>query len=266
VGRRAWPGRSRIGAFLATALLALAFASTAQGELVAQGGLFVNFSGGIAPGALPRHVRAPISVSLAGTVKTLNGRQPPALRRIQVAINRGGRLDTHGLPVCRRSEIEPATGAEALARCGGALVGSGSYSAAVALPEQSAYPSRGQILAFNARVDGRRAILAHIFGTVPLPISRVIVFHIRSSAGTYGTVLSAQLPAALNRGTYLKRISLALHRNFSYRGHLHSYLSAACEAPPGYPGAVFSFAHASMAFADGRTLAATLTRSCSVRG
>ena len=45
-----------------------------------------------------------------------------------------------------------------------------------------------------------------------------------------------------------------------------SYLSAACDAPAGFPGASFPFAHASMTFADGRTLASTLTRSCRVAG
>ena len=56
-------------------------ASLAQAELTARGDLFVKFSGGIAPNALPRDARAPISVSVAGTVRTLSGERPPALRR-----------------------------------------------------------------------------------------------------------------------------------------------------------------------------------------
>jgi hypothetical protein len=241
-------------------------ASLAHAELTARGDLFVKFSGGIAPNALPRDSRAPISVSVAGTVRTLSGARPPALRRVSIAINRGGRLDATGLPVCRRSEIEPSTSREALARCGPALVGGGSYDADVAFPEQSAFPSHGRILAFNAIVGGKRAILAHVYGRKPVPITRIIVFHIRESSGTYGTVLTGFLPAELNRWGYLNRISLSLHRNFTYRGRARSYLSAACEAPAGFPGATFPFARASMGFADGRTLSSTLTRSCKVRG
>jgi hypothetical protein len=241
-------------------------ASLAQAELTAHGDLFVRFSGGIAPDALPRHSRSPISVSIAGAVRTLSGQRPPALRRISIALNRGGRLDARGLPVCHRHDIEPSSTEEALARCRPALVGGGSYDADVAFPEQSAFPSHGRILAFNAVVAGQRAILAQVYGARPVPITRIIVFRIRESAGTYGTVLTGTLPPSLNRYGYLNSISLSLHRNFTYRGQRRSYLSATCDAPAGFPGASFPFAHASMTFADGRTLSSTLTRSCKVRG
>lgn len=248
------------------ALFVAACASLAQAELTARGDLFVKFSGGIAPTALPRDSRAPISVEIAGTVRTLSGQRPPALRGISVAINRGGRLDARGLPVCRRAQIEPSSTEEALARCRSALVGTGSYAADVAFPEQSAFPSDGRILAFNSIVGGKRAILAHVYDSEPLPITRIVVFHIRESGGIYGTTLTGSLPAAENRWGYLKRIRLKLHRAFAYRGQRRSYLTAACDAPPGFPGASFPFARASMRFADGRTLSSILTRSCRVRG
>jgi hypothetical protein len=261
---KAWAKRIGVLAIVAT-ILAVAGASIAGAELTAHGDLFVRFSGGIAPDALPRQARAPISVSVTGTVRTLSGDRPPALRRISIAINRGGHLDTGGLPVCRQSQIEPSTTAEAMAACGDALVGGGSYTADVAFPEQSSFPSHGRILAFNAVVDGQRAILAQVYGTKPVPITRIIVFRIRQSRGTFGTVLTGFLPVTLNRYGYVKQISLSLHRNFTYRGQERSYLSAACAAPAGFPGATFAFAHASMTFADGRTLSSTLTRSCKVR-
>jgi hypothetical protein len=259
-------GAKRIGVpAIAIAVLLLA-TSLAQAELTARGDLFVKFSGGIEPKALPRETRAPISVSVEGTVRTLSGERPPALRQMSIAINRGGRLDTEGLPLCRQSQIMPSSTEQALANCGPALVGRGTYTAAIAFPEQSSFPSQGRILAFNSIVDGHRAILAHVYGNEPLPITRIIVFRIRQRRGTYGTVLSGSLPASENRYGYVKEISLSLHREFTYRGRPHSYLSAACSAPPGFPGATFSFARASMAFSDGRSLASTLTRSCRVRG
>src|SRR5689334_23904556 len=96
----------------ALALLALVFllvASLANAELVERGNLFVKFQGGIAPTNLPRDANAPISVRVDGTVRTLSGDRPPALRYISIAINRGGRIETKGLPVCRRSQIEAGT-------------------------------------------------------------------------------------------------------------------------------------------------------------
>lgn len=256
----------RIGV-LVTAIAVLAVsASLAQAELTARGDLFVKFSGGITPDALPRDARAPISIQVTGTVRTLSGERPPALRGISIAINQGGKLDARGLPVCRQREIEPSSTQEALARCGPALVGGGSYDADVAFPEQSAFPSHGRVLAFNAVINGKRAILAHVYGANPIPITHIIVFHIEETSGTYGTILTGSLPASTNRWGYLRRISLSLHRNFTYKGQPRSYLSAACDAPAGFPGATFPFAHASMRFADDRTLSSVLTRSCRVRG
>jgi hypothetical protein len=248
---------------IAVAVLA-AFASLAHAELTARGDLFVKFSGGITPEALPRDARAPIAVQVTGVVRTLSGERPPALRGISIAINQEGKLDAHGLAVCKRGQIEPSSTEEALARCGDALVGGGSYDADVAFPEQSAFPSRGRVLAFNAVIGGKRAILAHVYGAKPIPITRIIVFHIRQTSGTYGTILTGALPASTNRWGYLKRISLTLQRNFTFKGQDRSYLSAACDAPAGFPGATFPFARASMTFADGRTLSSVLTRSCKV--
>jgi hypothetical protein len=261
--------RRRARKLLGVAIAVVAFAgcaSLASAELTARGDLFVKFSGGIDPQALPRADRAPITVSISGTVRTLSGERPPALRGIAIAINRGGQIDTEGLPICHRSQIDPSTTEEAMAQCGPALVGRGSYVADLAFPEQGSFPTRGRIVAFNSVVDGKRAILAHVYGKSPIPITRIVVFYVRESSGTYGTVITGALSEAENRYGYLKRISLSLHRNFNYRGQRRSYLSAACEAPPGFPGAVFPFARVSMSFADGRSLASTLTRSCKVRG
>jgi hypothetical protein len=258
--------RKRVLLVVALTTLCFVIASIARAELVEHGDLFVKFDGGISPTALPRHENAPITVSVDGTIKTLSGDRPPALRFIAIAINRGGRIDTNGLPTCKRSQIEPATSREALAACQPALVGEGRYVGALSLPEQSAFPLQGRVLAFNAVIDGQRAILAHVYGSNPVPNSRNLVFHIHNSKGTFGTVLTAALPVGLNKYGYLKKISLNLQRDFIYRGRKHSYLSAACAAPAGLNSGVFPFVRVSMTFADGRKLASTLIRTCRVRG
>lgn len=251
---------------LATTCVALTAASLAQAELVEHGDLFIRFSGGIEPNALPRHDRAPISVQMTGVIKTLSGERPPSVRRISIALNRGGKIDSRGLPVCERRQIEPSSSEEALERCRESLVGTGAYVADIAFPEQDEFRSRGRILAFNAIVDGQKAVLAHVYGDNPVPITRIIVFRIHETDGTFGTVLSGNLPRSLIRWGYLKSISLDFRRTYTYRGKRRSYISAACSAPAGFPGAVFPFARASMGFEDGRTLSSTLTRSCKVRG
>src|SRR3954447_22045095 len=255
----------RVLGVVALSVGCLLCASFAHAELVERGNLFVKFDGGIAPTALPRVERAPISVRVDGTVRVLAGERPPALRHISIAINRGGVLDTRGLPTCRRSQIEPATSQQALEACRPALVGEGRYVGALALPEQDRFPLQGRVLAFNAVVDGKRAILAHVYGGDPVPNSRIIVFHIHQAHGAFGTTLSAALPARLNRSGYLKKLSLELRRTFVYRGQKHSYLSAACSAPAGFTSATFPFSKVAMTFADGRRLSSTLIRTCRVQ-
>jgi hypothetical protein len=255
----------RVGVLAVLAAAFLLGASMAGAELVERGDLFVKFEGGIAPTALPRHTNAPVSVRIDGTVKSLSGERPPALRRISIAINRGGRIDTQGLPVCHRSQIESASAEQALRTCRSSLVGRGRFVGAASFPEQNAFPLKGGILAFNTVVNGGRAILAHIYGNKPFPNSRIFVFHVRETEGTFGTVLSASLPISLNRYGYLKRIVLELRREFVVRGRVRSYLSAACAAPKGIDIGIFPFVRVGMAFEDGRKLSSTLIRTCRVR-
>jgi hypothetical protein len=257
-------GRKRVAVFAALAALVCG-AALAHAELVSRGNLFVKFNGGIAPTKLPRKANAPISVRVDGTVRTLSGERPPALRLISIAINRGGRIETKGLPRCRRSQIEAGTSKSAMEACGDALVGTGRYSAGVTFPEQDAFPLEGKVLAFNSKIDGQRAILAHVYGKQPFPNSRIFTFRIHRSKGTYGTVLTASLPEQLNRSGFLKRIVLNLKRDYVYRGRKHSYLTAACGAPAGFTVGVFPFVKVGMTFADGRKLASTLIRTCTVR-
>jgi hypothetical protein len=241
-------------------------APIAHAELTEKGDLFVRFQGGINPAALPRAQRAPITVSVSGRVKTLSGERPPALREIEIELNRGGELDSEGLPVCRYGQLVAVGASRAMEACGDALVGDGAYLGKSAFPEQATFPARGHILAFNGVYRGREVILAHVYGTDPVPITRIIVFYIHRSGGTYGTVIKGALPDAVNHYGYVEEIALRLHRNYTYRGQRRSYLSATCDAPSGFTVATFPFARASMTFADNRTLASTLTRSCRVSG
>lgn len=252
---------------VALALVLTLLAPTALAELTQRGNLFIRFDGGISPRALPRHELAPIAVRVEGTIRVPRGEDPPALREIEVAVNRAGKLSTVGLPKCRRDRLEGATPSEALTACGAALVGSGGVVGRASLADdQTRAELRGEVLLFNASDNGHPTILAHVYQANPVPLMRVFPFTIRRPAkGTYGTVLTGKLPPSLNRNGYLKSIFLNLERRYRYRGKERSYLSAACSAPAGFNVATFAFGRASMAFEDGRKLSSTLVRSCAVR-
>jgi len=252
---------------LAAGLLCLSVVALAQAEVRQDGNLRVSFGGKIAPHKLPRVGKAPVAVSISGDIKTTDDSAPPQLRTIAMAINRNGTLDYRGLPVCRFHDIQPASTDEAREACPGSLVGRGSFRANVALPDQSPFPSNGRVLAFNGRQNGKPVIFAHIYGTEPLPTSFTLPFRLkRHRNGTFATLLVAQLPRVAAQWGYVSGVSLTLQRRFRYRGKPHSYLSAGCPAPKGFPGVSFTFARASFAFEDGRTLTSPMIRSCGVRG
>ncbi len=248
---------SRIATAAAVLLAAAGLgASLAVAEVSQKGGVRVSVKGSMSPTALPRSGSAPIAVSVAGHIAATKAGALPKLKTISVAINRNGRFDTRGIPLCRIGHINPSTTSEALEACGTSLIGEGSFSANVKIPEQSPFPSQGKVLAFNGRLRGKPAILAHIYGTRPVPTSYVLPFAVSKSKGTYGTLLEASLPQVTGEWGYVTGIALNLDR---------SVLSAGCPAPKGFSKAVFPLARTSFAFDGGLALTSTLNRSCKVK-
>jgi hypothetical protein len=249
------------------ALLAvLCSVGIAVAEVVQQNHVRVSFQGELTPQRLPRSSSAPVTVSVAAKISPTDSKTLPQLRQMTIAINRYGQLDASGLPVCRLEQIQPATTADALSACRRSLVGEGTFSAKVLLKGQAPFPSAGKVYAFNGELNGKPAVLAHVYGTEPAPTSYTLPFVITRAKGTFGTVFKASLPQVTSDVGYVTGISLELGRNYSAGGRRHAYLSASCPAPKGVGGAVFSFAKASFAFRGGHTLRSTLTRSCRVRG
>jgi hypothetical protein len=237
---------------------------SARAEIAQKGNLRVSFNGALSPKKLPRRGVAPISVELGGRITTTDGSDPPALSGIEIAINRAGRLDPEALPACSLEQVQPASTAYARRVCAAARVGGGSFSASIAIPEQSPYPSRGTVTAFNGRDSGRPVVLLHIYGTEPVPTSFTLPLTMSRGHGTFGTVLRGKLPGIDAHVGFVTGISLRLGSPPRSAGR--PYLSAGCPAPKGFSLAVFPLARASFSFAAGPTLSRTLVRSCRARG
>jgi hypothetical protein len=177
---------------------------------------------------------------------------------LQIAINSAGHLDVAGIPHCRINHINPSTNQEALEACRSSLVGEGSFSANVVLPEQSPFPSKGKLLAFNGTIGRKPAIFAHIYGTKPIPTSYVFAFKVKQARGTYGTILETDFPKATGEWGYVTGIELNLNKK--------RFLTAGCPAPAGFSGASFPLMRTDFAFAGGLSLTNTLTRNCQAKG
>jgi hypothetical protein len=254
--------RRRLFAASVIAVLALAFASYAVAEVAQEGTVRVAFSGGFSPKKLPREGAAAIAVDLGGNISTTDGSDPPGLGAIEIAINRNGHLDPKALPTCSLDQIQPASTTYARRVCAAARVGEGSFSAAVSIPEQSPYPSRGAVTAFNGIEKGKPVIYLHIFGSEPLPTSFTLPLSISRGSGTFGTILRGKLPSVDAHVGFVTGLTLKLN---SVSRHGRAFLSAGCPAPKGFSSAVFPLARASFLFNEGPAVSETLVRNCRAR-
>jgi len=244
----------------------LTFAHSSSAELIQKGNVRVAVEGSFTPKKLPRKGTAPIKVEIGGKISSTTAGGPPQLKEVTFAFNSAGKMDRKGLAKCRLGHISPSTTNEALLACKEALVGEGLFSANVQFPEQSPFPSKGKVLAFNGVLRGRPVIFAHIFGTEPVPTSYVLPLEIKQRGGTFGTALHASLPVATGDWGFVTGLTLKLGRTYTARGKQHSFLSAGCPAPKGFPGAIFPLAKTSFSFEGGKTLTETLNRSCKAKG
>jgi hypothetical protein len=252
---------------LCLSALLLAGAALAQAEISQKGNLQVKVSGELAPKRLPRQAAAPVSVSVGGQISTTDESPPPQLKELRIEINRHGRLDYQDLAVCEESEIHPASTQRALSACRSSLVGKGRFWANIVLAGQAPYPTQGRLLVFNGRQKGKPVLLGQIYAPHPFATSFVIPFELKQiPKGSFGTAMVASLPKALGSWGYVTAISLTLSRRYTYQGHRHSYLSAACPAPKGFGSASFPLIRTTFSFAGKKSITETLTRHCGVRG
>jgi hypothetical protein len=260
---RACPTRSQLGALAGglAALLLLMGTTSASGERVQRGRVEAAFKGELSPLRLPRERAAPIALHLSGRLRGVDGPQLPQLTRIELALPSQGVLSTRGLPRCRQKRLRDARPREALAACGGALVGRGRLAARAVIPEQAPFGVQARLLAFNARIGGRQAVLLHAYSRNPPTVS-VLPLVLRHGDGRFGTVLAGEVSRALGPWPRLSRFQVALFRRYGYRGTRRSFLSASCPIPKRNTAGFFSLARATYTLAGGQQISIAITGGC----
>ncbi|HET9152776.1 MAG TPA: hypothetical protein VFN85_01520 [Solirubrobacterales bacterium] len=258
--------RRRLAIFVLAALAALAAAAVAWATVEKQENILVHFEAGFSPRALPRQTPAPIEVTIKGAVSTIDGSHPPPLQWLEVELNRSGRLYTEGLPSCSPALLQSTSTSDARTRCGGALVGQGSFAANITLGSTKPVLAEGRVLAFNGRRAGKPALLLHFFGGAPVRFTLVVPLRIiHRTDGEFGTLLRTRIPKLANGFGSITKINLTLGRRWSFAGKRRSYLSAACSAPPGFTGVPFTFARARFRFKGHPPIRPSLLKTCRVR-
>jgi hypothetical protein len=241
----------------------LLFVALARGERSQHGTLILSLGGRLSPLTLPRQHAAPVAVELEGSLRTADGSPLPRVTRVEFGLPQQGVLSTDGLPTCTRRKLIVTNSADALAACRGALVGHGRVDLTVQVPHQAPFPVHTRLLAFNARIHGRRAILLHAYTSQP-PLAVVLPFIIRHRPGRFGTTLAANLPV-LGEWARVAQFKMVLSRRYSYRRRRRSYLSASCPIPKRFTAGFFSFAQVAYWLADGRHVSTAIARSCRAR-
>ncbi|HET9197864.1 MAG TPA: hypothetical protein VFN92_06385 [Solirubrobacterales bacterium] len=246
-------------------VLAVAWAASSSAETRQIGNIRVTFTANFTPNVLPRLQPAPVDVAIQGKVATTDGSHPPPLRWIEVKLNRNGRIDSSGLPICTAPSLQSTSTETALARCGGARVGSGRFRAEVTLGRPIAVA--GRIFAFNSRRGGKQALLLHFFAGAPVRFTLVVPLTIgHRRDGEFGTVLRARVPKLGGDLGSVTEIDLTIGRRYSSGGKRRSYVSAACSTPRGIDSALFPFARGTFRFEAHREFSETLLRGCRVAG
>ena len=257
--------RHRVVIFALLVLTAMFAAGVAQAELSQKGTLRISFDGNFTPRALPRDKPAPVTVSVEGAIGTTDGSRPPVLEQLDIELNRSGHVSIRGLPACTTALLQSTTDNAAMARCRTALVGHGSFSAALESGGKLV-PADGKILAFNGRFKGDPALLLHFYASVPVQATLVLPLSLsHTGRGRFGTVLSTRVPVLAGGLGSITSLKLEIGRRYSFQGQRRSFISASCAAPAGFPGVSFTFARGNFHFAGGTTIVTSLTRNCTVR-
>jgi hypothetical protein len=213
-------------------LLAFAFATAASAsrEVVQVGNLFLADNGGLAPSRLPKLERAPVTARLLGEIGTVDGSHPPALRTVDLDVDRSVRIDALGIPSCRLSQLLARSTTDAKHACPDAIVGSGKAEVEVAFPEQAPFSATGPLVLFNGGVSGgTTTFYLHAYVDVPAPTAIVTTAKVsRIHKGRFGLEVLASIPKIAGGAGSVTKFELKVGRTFTYGGAKRSLLTANC--------------------------------------
>jgi hypothetical protein len=206
-----------------------------------------------------------VAVRLQAGIRTADRAPLPRVSAIRLELAWRGALDTRGLAVCPKARLPGTDSREALAACRSALVGRGRLYDRVFIPGEAPFGLHAHLLVFNGRTrQGHTAVWVHAYTASP-PVSFVLPFHVRHQPGPFRTVLVSIVPRTVGPWPRFAHFQIAVGRRFSYRGRVHSYMSASCPVPPRFTEGFLSFARATFNLSEGHQVRAEAVRSCRAR-
>jgi hypothetical protein len=234
------------------ALIAFTVAGIATAEKpvkVRAGNLELTFNGGFTPKALSKTKLTPITLNVAGKIRTVDGTHPPAMKEFDLETDKNGAIEVKGLPVCTASKLQSQDTKHAEAICKSAIIGSGQATAEIAFPEQAPIPAKSKIIAFNGGFKGGvTTIYIHAYLTVPTPAAIVSTVKVKKiHNGRYGLGSVTTIPKIAGGSGSVTDFNLTINKK--------GVLSAKC--PDGKLQA-----HGTAIFTDGTRASAEIIRTC----
>jgi len=237
-----------LGALIAVSLAGIATAGNTP-VTVKQGNLEFTFNGGFSPTTLPKNKLAPISLQASGSIKTLDGTHPPALKEVIVETDKNGTINTKGIPVCTSGKLQARDTKAAEKVCGKSIIGTGQTTVEVQFPEQRPVLVNSKLLVINGGTSGGKTTL-FIHAYFSAPVTGAIVTTVKVQKihnGRYGLKSVASIPKIANGAGSVKSFNLTINKK--------GVLMAKC--PDGKLQA-----HATSIFADGTKASAGIVRTC----
>lgn len=221
-------GAAAVAAVL-LAVLAIGIAG-ARAVIIEAGTMVLKIEGGVSPQALPKDRLAPVTVHGSGSLRTVDGSHPPALREAIIDADKDLVVDVKGLPTCRIGQLQAVTTKRAEAVCGDAIVGRGSATVEVAFPEQSPIHSTGPLVIFNGgERNGAITFIGHAYVSVPAPTAVVGTARVtRIRKGAFGLHVSVDVPPIAGGAGSVVAANIKLGRTYIYKGERRSVFSGRC--------------------------------------
>jgi hypothetical protein len=246
-------------AALCCALVLLGAASAAgEGALVIVNSIVLRADGGFHPRALPRQRFAPIDFQGHFDIAARGGGKPVALEEAVIDFDRDGRLSAGGLPVCPAERVAEAGPAQARQACPGAIVGTGSIEALIALPSGTVTASSPLTIFNGPPQAGNPTVVLHARTTVPVPQTFAIVVPIERRPGEFRYRATLALPPIAAGLGAVTHVDVKVGRRFSVNGQRRSYVAAHCS-----DGILRT--HGRFSFADGTIVDGSVEKPCRAR-
>jgi hypothetical protein len=242
-----------LGAMIALTMAGIAMA--AKDTVVRAGNLEVTIDGssGVSPKALSKSKYTPIAFTAAGSVRTLDGTQPPPIKEV-ILDAKNSAVNVKGYPTCSSGQLQARDTKAVEAACKPALIGKGVTTIAVAFPEQAPIPAKSPLLVFNGgEKGGVTTLYIHAYLTQPITTAVVTTVKIKKSGTGLKTVTT--IPKIANGAGSVTDFSLQIDKKFTYKGKKVSVLSAKCIG-----GKIQ--AHVTAKFYDNSQLSADVLRTC----